>query len=315
MPLRAAPFYAAVSHGPEGGAAYWATTTDGVQVRLGHWPRSEAKGTVLMFPGRTEYVEKYGQIAGALGARGLASMAIDWRGQGLADRLLDNPLVGHVDRFSDYQKDVTAMIAGAEALGVPKPYFLIAHSMGGAIGLRALFDRLDVEAVAFSGPMWGIYMKPHTRVAAWALSHLMPAVGQGRRLPPGTRMEHHVLTDGFEGNLLTRDPDQFEIMRQQLIKHPELTLGGPSYVWLREALRELRHLAARPSPALPCITFLGSNERIVDVSAIHARMSDWHGGTLEIVPDGEHEVLMETPSVTTLIFDKIAEHFTQAKAA
>lgn len=315
MTLSPAPFHTEISHGPASGTAHWAQASDGVRVRIAHWPLAGARGTALIFPGRTEYVEKYGQIAAALGSRGLAAMTIDWRGQGLAQKLLDNPLIGHVDRFLDYQKDVAALVAGAAELGLPRPYFLIAHSMGGAIGLRALMEGLDVAAVTFSGPMWGIRMAPHVRPAAWVLSHLMPMLGQGENLPPGTQMDHHVLTDGFEGNLLTRDKEQFEIMRAQLTTCPELILGGPSYIWLREALRETHALSTQPSPDLPCLTILGSNERIVDVSAIHSRMENWRGGRLEILSEGEHEVLMESALITAPIFDAIASLFSETKAA
>ncbi|WP_282129662.1 alpha/beta hydrolase [Roseobacter litoralis] len=309
MTLHPAPYYGDIAHGPEDAAAYWVTTSDDVRIRVGHWPIHAAKGTVLIFPGRTEYIEKYGQIAKALGERGLASISVDWRGQGLADRLLDDPVIGHVDHFSDYQKDVAAMMRAARELELPRPFFLLAHSMGGAIGLRAAMEGLAVRAVAFSGPMWGIKIAPHLKPAAWVLSHTMPRIGQGHRLPPGTKMEHHVLTDGFEDNVLTRDQAQFEIMRQQLLTHPELTLGGPSYVWLREALLETRHLSSRAAPNVPCLTLMGSNERIVDISAIHTRMQSWKRGHLEIVPDAEHEVLMEGPQVTAGLFDQMVDLF------
>jgi lysophospholipase len=312
MDLQPAPFHADIAHGPDNGNAVWVATSDGVRVRIGQWPRDGARGTVLIFPGRTEFVEKYGQIAQALAARGLASAAIDWRGQGLSDRLTDNPLIGHVEIFGDYQKDVAAMKRAARALGLPRPYFLLAHSMGGAIGLRSLMEGLSVSAAAFSAPMWGLQMAAHIRPAAWILSHTMPRLGQGLRLPPGTTLDHHVLADGFEGNLLTRDRTQFEIMQDQLIRHPELRLGGPSFVWLREALRETRHLRGRASPNLRCLTFLGTSERIVDIPAIHARMEHWQGGRLELVPDGEHEVLMESPSITGPLLDDLARHFLQS---
>ncbi|MFK7764474.1 MAG: alpha/beta fold hydrolase [Roseobacter sp.] len=309
MELGPAPFYSDVAFGPENGAAYWAQTSDNLRIRLGSWPLAKAQGSVLIFPGRTEFIEKYGQIAQAFATRGLASAAIDWRGQGLSDRLLDNPLLGHVENFPDYQKDVAALVRAMRALDMPRPYFLLAHSMGGAIGLRAVIEGFAVQAAAFSGPMWGIKIAPHLKPAAWVLTRAMPRIGQGHRLPPGTKLEHHVLVDGFENNLLTRDKAQFDIMRQQLTAHPDLSLGGPSYIWLREALAETRHLAGRPSPSLPCITFMGSNERIVDIPAIHTRMQAWHGAKLEIVPGGEHEVLMENATVTEPLFDMMAKHF------
>lgn len=204
------------------------------------------------------------------------------------------------------------MMRAAREVELPRPYYLLAHSMGGAIGLRAVMEGMAVRAAAFSAPMWGLQIKPHLRPLAWMLSHSMPKMGRGHQLPPGTRMDHHVLTDGFEGNLLTRDPDQFEIMRQQLMAHPEMTLGGPSYVWLREALLETRHLANRASPSLPALALLGTNERIVELSPIQTRMQDWKGSQLELVPDAEHEVLMEGPAVTQPLFDTMTELFLQA---
>ncbi len=309
MSLSSAPFLSDIAFGSPGGAAHWAQSSDGHRVRLGAWPRAEAKGTVLIFPGRTEFIEKYDICAAQLAERGFASMAIDWRGQGLADRLLDNPLIGHVAQFTDYQKDVDALVRAARTLEMPRPFFLIAHSMGGAIGLRATMEGLSVQATAFTGPMWGIKLAPHLRPVAWVLSHVMPFVGRGDGLPPGTKIEHHVLTDSFEGNLLTRDREQFDGMRKQLQAHPELALGGPSFVWLREALRETRHLASRSSPNLPCLTFVGTNERIVELSAIQTRMAAWPRGTLELVEDGEHEVLMDSAEVSGPIFDQIAALF------
>lgn len=311
MELDPAPYHADIAHGPDSGAAVWVATSDGVRVRVGHWPLDRARGTVLIFPGRTEFVEKYGQIAHGFAARGLACAAIDWRGQGLSDRLTENPLIGHVEAFGDYQKDVAAMKRAARALGLPRPYFLLAHSMGGAIGLRSLMEGLSVSAAAFSAPMWGLQMAAHVRPAAWVLSHAMPRLGQGLRLPPGTTLDHHVLVDGFEGNLLTRDRTQFEIMQDQLIKRPELRLGGPSFVWLREALLETRHLRSRASPNLRCLTLLGTGERIVDAPAIQARMTKWPGGRLELIPDGEHEVLMESQDIAGPLFDELSRHFLQ----
>lgn len=309
MELEPAPFFTDVMPGPEGGAAHWADTSDGKRVRVGHWPLAGAKGTVLLFPGRTEYIEKYGTTAAELAARGLATITIDWRGQGLADRLLPDPLVGHVAAFSDYQKDVAALMRAARELHLPRPFFLLAHSMGGCIGLRAVMEGLGVQAAAFTGPMWGIYVKPHLRSVASFLARTMPRIGRGHMLPPGTVREPYVLTEPFEDNMLTTDPQMYDMMRDQLRAHPELSLGGPSYVWLREAFAETLHLAGRSAPSLPTITYLGSNERIVGTPRIHERMAHWKGGHLELIEGAEHEVLMERDSLRVPVLDGLQKHF------
>ncbi|MCX7566399.1 alpha/beta hydrolase [Sulfitobacter sp. F26169L] len=309
MTLSPAPLYKDIHPGPDPAAAYWAETSDGKKIRLGVWSPQGARGTVLIFPGRTEYIEKYGVAAEEFAARGLASIAVDWRGQGLADRMLDDRLTGHVDHFPDYQKDVATVMRAARTLNLPRPYFLVAHSMGGSIGLRAVMEGLAVQAAAFTGPMWGIHISPRMRLPAAMLSTFMPKIGQGHRLPYGTTREPYVLTAPFDDNMLTTDVEMYDMMRDQITAHPDLQLGGPSYIWLREALAETAHLAQRAAPNLPCITFVGSNERIVDVPRINTRMENWKGGQYRTIEGGEHEVLMEIPDIRTHVFDEISELF------
>ncbi|MEO0378958.1 MAG: alpha/beta hydrolase [Pseudomonadota bacterium] len=310
--MQPAPLFTDVSPAPLAGAAYWTHASDGVRIRLGVFRPETAKGTVLVFPGRTEYIEKYTPAAGDLAERGYASIIVDWRGQGLADRLLEDNRVGHVGLFADYQLDVSAMIDAAQALELPKPYFLLGHSMGGCIGLRSLYEGVDVAAAAFTGPMWGIRIAPHLRPVAWALGRMMPALGQGHRLPPTTAISPYVLSADFDDNLLTSDAEMFDMMRDQLQAHPELALGGPSFVWLREALDETLALARMPAPDVQADAFLGTNERIVHVGRIEARMETWPNSTLHMIEGGEHEVMMEGPDARQAIFDTIAERFAQA---
>lgn len=310
--MEQAPLFEDTHPGPTGGAAYWVSAADGIRLRVAAWNTTGANGTVLVFPGRTEYVEKYAVTATELAARGFASIAVDWRGQGLADRLLDERLTGHIGTFPDYQKDVAAVLRAARDLGLPRPYYLLAHSMGGCIGLRAAMEGLPARALAFTGPMWGIQIAAPLKPVAWTLGRLMPALGLGHKLAPTTFPEPYVIANPFEDNTLTRDREMWDMMGAQISSHEDLALGGPSYTWLHEALEETKHLASRASPNLPSITFLGSNERIVDADRIHDRMSRWSNGELVIVENGEHEVQMEGPEDRAILFDQIAKRFLSA---
>lgn len=309
MERAAAPFNAELAQSPKGSRAYWLNASDGLRLRVAHFPSEGDKGTVLLFPGRTEYVEKYGRTGAELATAGYHVLAIDWRGQGLADRMLDDPRTGHVQVFEDYQKDVAAMVALADDLGLPGPRHLIAHSMGGCIGLRAVMDGLQVNSCVFSGPMWGIHIARPVRPAAWALSWGSKQVGLGHVFTPGTSTENYVTAENFEGNTLTRDPEMWDYMRRQLVDQPNLQLGGPSLTWLHEALGECLLLSRRPSPNLPCVCYLGSNERIVDVRRVHDRMARWPGGRLDLVPEGEHEILMEVPKTRNRVIAEMVDLF------
>ncbi|WP_420584281.1 alpha/beta fold hydrolase [Ruegeria sp.] len=313
MEFSPAPFYEDVAGGPAGGAAHWVTTADNTRVRVGHWlPQGDAIGTVFMFPGRTEYIEKYGNAAGEFVSRGYAFLAVDWRGQGLADRLLDDPRIGHVDQFTDYQQDVHATLDLAAKLALPKPWYVIGHSMGGAIGLRAVLERDCFAACAFTGPMWGIFFTPIMKPLSRLTAYWGPRIGLGEKTPPTTSLESYVVSQPFEGNVLTRDLSMYQMMKDQLAAHPELALAAPSTIWLREALDECAWLMEQTAPATPCLTYLGSHEQIVDRKAIRARMANWPNGTLVEIPDGEHEVMMEAPDVRGPVFDQLAAHFQDA---
>ena len=297
-----APLYD-VAEGPAGGRGFWLTAADGVRLRVGLWTHDGAQGTVLLLPGRTEYVEKYGRAAGDLRARGFATLVIDWRGQGLAERALDDPMGGHVTDFAEYQLDFDEMVSFARAQGLPEPYYLMAHSMGGCIGLRSLIRGAPVKAAAFSAPMWGILIAAWMRPMAVALTTASRWFKFDDRYAPGTGAKTYVLTAPFTGNSLTTDAEMWDYMRRQALAHPELSLGGPSLGWLKAALTECHALTLLPSPKVPTITALGAQEKIVDTAPIHARMAIWPDGRLDIYPGSEHEVLMERAASRSRFFD------------
>ena len=296
---------------PPDGQAFWIHTGDKRRCRLGLWRTKTPKGTIIIFPGRTEYIEKYASIAADFAARDYHTVAIDWRGQGLADRALPDRLKGHVADFAEYQQDRAPLIAAMTALALPKPWSLLAHSMGGCIGLRALHEGLPVQSVVFSGPMWGIEMRPLRRMGAWTVSALTHWLKSGALYAPGTSGAPYLLNVAFENNQLTNDRASFDHMKAQLQRNPSFGLGGPTLGWLNASLNEMHRLSKLPSPDLPCLTYLGSDEQIVDSRAIVRRMASWAQGRLITLPSTRHEALMEATALRLSRTDEITEFFTQ----
>ncbi|MEL6647403.1 MAG: alpha/beta hydrolase [Pseudomonadota bacterium] len=312
----AAPYFAEIV--PEGSKpeAHWITAKDGVRLRVGVWHAhaKTSKGTLLLFPGRTEYIEKYAPVARDMDGHGISTIAIDWRGQGISDRLIPDPLPGHVETFSDYQMDVAAMLDLATALNLPHPWFMLGHSMGGAIALRAVMEGAPVNAVAFSGPMWGISASPVLRPVMWTLSTLSRFVGLSHRYPPTTSGPRpYPLAEEFDKNGLTRDAAMYQLMRDQFTARPELKVGAPTLNWLYEALCETRKLSGRASPDLPCLTIMGSEEAIVDQARVKDRMERWPASKLHLEPGGRHELLMEDTATRQRLTAMIAQHFLSAR--
>ncbi|MCZ0962274.1 alpha/beta fold hydrolase [Paracoccus benzoatiresistens] len=271
---------------------------DGVKLRLAHWAAAaDNRGSVLLFPGRTEYIEKYAGIAQSLNASGYQVLSIDWRGQGLSARLLPDARLGHVGQFSDYQRDVVEMVVAATDMSMPRPWHLLAHSMGGCIGLEALHQGLPVESAAFSAPMWGINLRQMPHGVAVGMAYLAGRLGRGGRPAPGSggALGTYVLDESFSANLLTADPDEWCRMVREAAAWPDLTLGGASFDWVGKALNECLRLSRLGSPDLPALASLGGGERVVSAAAIRDRVARWPHATLLEIPEVRHEIMMCTP--------------------
>ncbi|MFD1797654.1 alpha/beta hydrolase [Paracoccus aurantiacus] len=309
MNLSPAPFHQFADGREHPAEAYWLRSDDDVRLRVAMWRAKDADATVLLFPGRTEYVEKYAPVAEVLVQNGLAVMAIDWRGQGMADRLQDDPRPGHIDEFVQYQLDVVAMIEAAAALELPEPWHLLAHSMGGSIGLAALLNGMPVETATFSAPMWGINHAPMPRGVAIGISRLAARLGRGGRAAFGTGGDGtYVLDEPFRNNMLTGNAEAWGRMIHEADAWPELTLGGASYRWVNQALAESQRLAAEPSPDIPMLVTLGSRELIVSASAIRARAAEWPGCDLLELEGGHHEVMFEIPDLQARFYEAFLSH-------
>lgn len=259
--------------------------------------------------GRFGYIERYGRVAQSFADKGFSTAVIDWRSQGLSDRMASDPNAGHIQFFSDYQKDVAAMMEVVEELDMPKPYYLVGVSMGACIGFRAMLDGLPVAAAAFISPMWGIKMSAAQRIAAWPLSWAAKALGQGHRYVPGESSDIYVLETAFEDNNLTHNADMYDYWVKQAEKAPELQIGGPTMAWLYEALAECRALSSIASPSTPCITFCGELDRLVDNDSIKARMAKWPNGEFSMIRNAKHDVLTEIPEIGGDVMSQVFEFF------
>lgn len=290
-----APFHADIADAPAPARVDWLAASDGVRLRAAVWGAG-AKPLVAIFPGRTEMIEKYGPTVTELVARGLDVAVIDWRGQGLSDRLCDPPIRGDVPDFADYQKDARTYWDWLDGVST-QPRYILAHSMGGCIALRALVSGLPARAVAFSAPMWGLTLPAATLAAVAPLTAMLRLAGQDTREVPGAGEEFELWNFPFERNELTRDPDRYAWAQAQLCAHPELRLGAPSMRWLAAALREMAALKTLPAPATPAICGIGTGDKIVSQDASRARMAAWPGGDLTEYDRALHELLIERPEV------------------
>src|SRR6476619_2338838 len=105
----------------------------GARLRYACWNASgtATRGTVVVLTGRGEFIEKYStEVVGELLGRGFAVIALDWRGQGLSDRMLADRNKGHIDTFATYVADLQLFLDKVVVPVAPRPVLALCHSMG-----------------------------------------------------------------------------------------------------------------------------------------------------------------------------------------
>ena len=292
---------------PKAAKTSYKLTTDGIRIRTSFWAANDPVGTVFVFPGRADYIEKYGGLASFCLSNNLNVIAIDWRGQGLSDRLLDDKNIGHIEDFKNYQNDVEVIIKEAEKANLVKPWIIFAHSMGGLIGLRTLQDLPVFEKVVFTSPMWGIQMPPILKSGASIIMSLISLIGKMETYAPTTSPETRILNEEYEFNKLTSDIQNFKLLRQQLIQYPGLQIGGPSTAWVSAALDEIENQIGNEPPVTPALCFLGDREEIIDYFAVREFCRKWDSCDLISIPKAKHDLLMEREIILHNLFEELEE--------
>jgi lysophospholipase len=271
-------------------------TPDGAELRFARWaPPPGRKGTVCVFTGRSEQIEKYFETVRDLRDRGFAVAMIDWRGQGHSARQLRDPRKGYVRSFADYEIDVEAFVQQVVLPDCPPPHFALAHSMGGAVMLRiAHAGKRWFDRMVLSAPMIDLPGRA-TSLPARLLLRAMRLTGQGGNYIPGGSSE---LTgaSSFINNPFTSDPVRFARNMAILEEDPTLGLASPTVAWADTALKTMRGFRASNYPSQirqPILMMAASNDTIVSTAAIEEFAYHLRAGSHLVIAGSKHEILQE----------------------
>ncbi len=287
-----------------GGALTGFFKNRGIRLRFARWEatRGPQRGTVCLFHGRGEFIEKYFEVVADLRRRGFAVATMDWRGQGASDRLLSNPRKGHVRSFADFDRDLAIFMKEVVLPDCPPPFVAMAHSMGGHILLRnAVVPGTWFSRMVLSAPMIAIEEKRlgAPPPLARALVEVLAGVGAGSLYVPGG--ENRPIELGpFDGNPLTSDRERYTRNGMVIEAAPQLGLGSPTVRWLRAALRSCARLNAPDYPLkvqIPLLLFAAGLDSIVSTTAIEEFALRLKVGTHVLIPQSRHEILQETDAV------------------
>jgi lysophospholipase len=287
---------------PNGAAPGSFTTRDGLTIRYALWPRTADRrlGTVCLFSGRGEFIEKYFETITDLRRRGFAVAMMDWRGQGGSDRLLKNPRKGHVDDFADFDKDLGQFMSEIVLPDCPAPFYGMAHSMGGHILLRSALTKVCwFDRIILSAPMIDILPEFTKSTALRYMIEAQVLFGLGDRYVPGGKPQPFEL-EPFEDSKLTSDPLRYERVRDVLKAAPWLSCGSPTLGWLNAAARSIMQINAfgfASSIKVPVLIVAAGNDTVVSTRAIEHFATQIKTGRHLVIAGAKHEILQERDEI------------------
>jgi lysophospholipase len=282
---------------PDDTASGFLTTPTGHRLRYACFKPAAypAKGTVVVLPGRNECIEKYFETIRDLAARGLGSAIMDWRGQGASDRLIRNPMPGHVTSFNDYVTDLNQFFAEIVLPDCRGPHFMLAHSTGALIALMAapsLTNRVD--RMVLVAPFLGVVGVPLSMKNIKRVVGMLYWMGIRRTYAYGGKRPAE--TPPFATNKLTTDSDRYRRNTLLYETHPQLALGGPTVSWVRAACIAadmIQDPAFIQKFRVPTLIAAAGADEVVSTPAIEDLARRLKTASLITIDGARHEILQE----------------------
>jgi lysophospholipase len=295
---------------PDGAVAQTVKAPDGAPLRAGFFPAANPRGTVVLVPGWSEFIEKYFETVRDLQSRGLNVAMIDWRGQGLSDRDSAKTAKWH-GYFDTLKEDLRCFTETYVKPQFSGPYFLMTHSMGGLPGLMLLADGYDgFSRAVLCAPMTRLFPEAQNRVLAFAAA---TACRLGFAANETARQKDH--SDIFDGNIFTSDKARHSRFRDLKLAAPDAASTTPTYGWVDAAMKASAAIhmpGALDHIKVPVLLVSAGAEQQIDGPdhEIVAASSDMI--RLEIIPGALHEIMMERDSIRALYFKAVDDFLAPA---
>lgn len=272
------------------------------------WVPPHAKGSILFLTGRGDFYEKYIEAMARWHDRNWAVSAFDWRGQGGSGRLGSDPYTGHVEDFGIWVEDLRQFWHEWVSTQ-PGPHFVIGHSMGGHLALRATAQgAIKPKALVLSAPMLGLRDGNMPDWLMHAAARVMCRLGDPRR-PAWKWSDKPGQPPDSRGDLLTHDADRYADELWWREQRPELVMGPGSWRWIERAYASMHWLArdaVLASIQIPVLLLATDQDALVSFKAIaRAAQRLPHCELINFADRARHEILREADPVRTEALDRI----------
>ena len=262
---------------------------DGTPLRYGLYCKSDTWDHLLIFiNGRTEWLEKYHFLPKALDLPpSTAFLTCDHRGQGASG--------GSPADIPSYNVYVSDLLTILRHINVSSGYSIIAHSMGGLIGLYGTLQKmLSPSSLVLTSPLLR-FQQMETTPALFRTAITLLGATPLKSVPSGFSGRNSL---SFETNPYTHDANHFHLIANAPYRTPSPTFG-----WINQSLQAISSVFDQQlleELTVPTLVLSGTKETVVDPRGFR----DWVRLASDIAPakvtyhqtaQAKHELLNETP--------------------
>ena len=273
------------------------------------------RGTVLLVHGFTESADKFAELIHSLLRNGYSALAYDQRGHGRSWRdpaLEGDPSLTHVDDFDEYVRDLEKVVEGPLA-PMPKPWFLFAHSMGGAVSSLYMERHPGVIArAALCAPMIAPNLAGLPVPAAELMCAGAKALGKEKKRIFASKP--YAGPEDFATSCAT-GRERFDWYDAVKAANPAFHNNGPTYGWTREAIRASK-LVLAPGEVekidAPVRVYTAEDDNQVMPDAQQAFAERLRDGRRALVKGAKHEIYRSADDVLFPWWHEILAFFAEA---
>ena len=262
-------------------------TDKGVKIHFHKYTQKEALGNIVISHGFCEFAKKFEEMVYYLVKEGYNVYVPEHEGHGYSERKVSNDEMVYVDKFDDYADDMHEFVTKI----VPeRNRFLIAHSMGGAIGIRVLEKYpADFEKAVLSSPMCGMKTGKYPKGLSLFIAQLMCLFGKKKEFAIGQKGFREPT---FETSSCLNKPRYMYLYNMRVENTNYRTYGG-SFGWVKESLKIEKKLLKKSNIkkiTADVLIFQAGLDHLVDLNEQNKFLQSCKNARMIQMKDAKHEI-------------------------
>lgn len=244
------------------------TSFDGTQIFFVTYIQKEAKGSIVISHGFSEFAEKYNEMVFYFLQAGYCVFLPEHRGHGRSERKMQNLDKVYVKNFAEYVRDLHIFVKKF-VMPCRNEMYLFAHSMGGGIGAVYLQRYpYDFKKAVLSSPMIQMKIGGVPYPAAIVIAHLFRLCGLGRMYAAGQEGFHR--EPDFEHSCCLSE-ERYLYAHGKRKKDRRSQTCGATYGWVSAAglaSAYMQHERSIRRIKIPVLVFAAGREHMVNTDEI-----------------------------------------------